>query len=449
MLNKKKIRAHISRLVIPTILENLLMKLTAVITTAMIGRLLTTDISSKGIAERMLSLYYMVFIGFGIGATVLIATSYGRGNLSRCRRIAEQTMLMILPLSLLLVPLTIFFTTQIASFFTSDALIIQTSAKYLRIAILVVPFFAISRIVTAAFHGMGDTRTPMVLGIAHNILGVVVGYVAIFGIGGVGGWGLIGAAISSVTSQATITFAGLLLLYRSDGAFRLNPHRQKLISFNNDLFKGILSIGLPASAENVCSSLAFILMSKALLSYGSYTFAAYQLGVQAEMLAEVLAAGFTTVTTSLGAMAVGQQNNALFKAYFFEMRKLALLVGAGATLLLFTFPIPLMRLFTDNTTLHQIGAGYVRIMAIAQIPQILSFIYIGAARAAGYKRLTLLSTMIGIWLVRVPFSFLTAWVFHGPIEIIWFAIVADQLCRIAISVFVFNKKKVINTAVAL
>ena len=104
-----------------------------------------------------------------------------------------------------------------------------------------------------------------------------------------------------------------------------------------------------------------------------------------------------------------------------------------------------MGVLTDNPVLHAIGVKYVFIMAFAQPPQILAKLYTGMTRAAGFKRVPMTVSFIGIWCVRVPLALLAAWVFHLDITAIWWIISLDQLVRITISIGYFYKKDILHT----
>ena len=104
-----------------------------------------------------------------------------------------------------------------------------------------------------------------------------------------------------------------------------------------------------------------------------------------------------------------------------------------------------MGVLTDNPVLHEIGVKYVFIMAFAQPPQVMAKLYTGMTRAAGFKRVPMTVSFIGIWCVRVPLALLAAKVLHLDITAIWWAISIDQLVRISISIGYFYKKDILHT----
>ncbi len=444
-LDKKAIRGDIFKLIVPTVLENMLQILAGIVITAMVGRLMSDDISAQGISNRIYNLSFALFRGLGVGTTVVVATYFGAGNRAKCRRIIEQTYLTSIPVAVLLVMMMFIFARPLMAFFTSNASLVRTAIDYTRITVWATPFMAIISINTAAFNGHGDTKTPMYLALFLNIINIAVGYVLIFGVGGVGGLGIIGAAYTTIISQACGCTAGLVLLYRKRGYFGTVNHGESFFKMDFNIIRDVYATGIPAAFENLFWQLSAILMSKVILGYGSDHYAAYQLGLQAEMFTEMPAMGFVVASTTLSARAIGQRNGPLYRSYYSSMMRMAMLVAIPATAALFLAPVPLMKLLTDKAILHEIGSKYVFIMGFAQVPQVLSKVYNGFIRSSGGKRVPMYISFIGIWLIRVPLVMLIGWVLKLDIIYIWFAISLDQISRMALSMLYMKRRDVKHT----
>ncbi|MEA4920239.1 MAG: MATE family efflux transporter [Clostridiaceae bacterium] len=445
MIDKKQISKDITRLALPVVMENVLQILANVITAAMIGRLISTDISAQGISQRITQIYWALFRGLGMGVTVAVAVSYGAGKLGRCRRIAEQTYLTIMPVALIFTAITLLFPRQLLSIFTSDNVILTRGVQYMLIAVWAIPFTVLTTINTSAFNGQGNTKTPMYIAVILNLINVAVGYAFIFGKLGCPKLGVIGAAIAYVVSQASGGLLGLWLLYKPSGFFASCAHGENFFKIDMTCVKEVVTIGMPAACENLFWQFSAVILSRVILSYGSDSYAAYQLGLQAEMLCEMPSIGLLTTATTLGAKAIGKRDQPLFEAYYKQLLKVCTVLAVFGFCALFFFPGFFMSLLTDNPVLRDIGVKYVFIMSFAQPPQILSKVFTGMTRAAGYKNIPMFVSFIGIWCVRVPMALICAWLLHLDITFIWWAITVDQITRILISIGIFKKKDIVNT----
>ena len=442
---RKQVNHDIFRMVLPVITENVLQMSAGLVTSAMIGRLMADDISAQGISLRVYNTFWSLFKGIGIGATVVVALRYGQRRLSECRRTIEQTYLTLVPFALLCMAIILIAPSPIVHFLSNDSNLTSTAIDYLRIAIWALPFAAVSVCNTAAFNGHGNTKTPMYIALILNAINIVLGYVLIFGLGSFQGFGLLGAAVTTVAAQAVGAVIGCVLLYHRGGYFADVPHGKPFFKPDAGCIREIYLTGVPAACENVFWQLSAILLSKIILLYGSVHFASYQLGLQAETICEMPGMGFTTAATTLSARAIGRRDDKLFRAYFSQMHRFAVYTGIFTSVMLFLFPSLFMQFLTDKPDIQQLGTVYVFIMGFTPIPQDLNKIYNGFMRSAGFRRTPMMVSFVGIWLVRVPLAFIFGWVLHLDIHFIWIAIALDQVSRLAISFFVFKHKKVIKT----
>ena len=70
-----------------------------------------------------------------------------------------------------------------------------------KIVLGLTPFVALFTAQSATFRAIGDTKTPLRIGIGMNIVHVILDYVLIFGIGTFNGLGLTGAAIAMILAR--------------------------------------------------------------------------------------------------------------------------------------------------------------------------------------------------------------------------------------------------------
>ncbi len=182
---------------LPCIIENLLTFAAGLVVAAMIGRLSGDDISAQAIGARITGVLQSLFKGIGVGATVVIGMFFGMNRLEKCCKTAEEMMLLVLPISLILTAIGIYDPRPYLTLFADDNIaLVELAVPYTRVAVWLVPSVAVSRIVTAAFNGQGDTRIFMIIAVTMNFINAILGYITIFSMG----MGLMGAAWSLAIS---------------------------------------------------------------------------------------------------------------------------------------------------------------------------------------------------------------------------------------------------------
>lgn len=439
--DNKIIRKKIFLLIIPVMLENIFQVSAGLISAAMIGRLTPTLISSQGICTRITGVLWCLFKGIGVGTTVIIAKTYGKSDMTKCKKTFEQTVITGVLIAVVLIIIILFNSSKILSFFTTNTETLFHSSEYLKIVILTAPFLLIMSVVTAAFQGCGNTKTPMYIAIVVNIINVILGYVLIYGKFGFPKLSLIGAALALLIAQISGALLGFYLLYnKAHGLFSIIGKFDLKLDFN--LMKKVYSIGIPAAFESMFWQLSAIVMSKIILSYGEVTFSAYQLGLQAELLSEMPAIGVGVAATSLTANAIGKRDGALLQIYTKQLITTSTIISLFSSLLIIIFPSLFMSFFTNNAEIQGIGIKYLIVMGFIQIPQNLTKVLSGTIRSAGYKNIPMIISFLGIWVIRVPLALVFAYVLKLDIVFIWLCMAIDQIFKCTISATVFKVKKV-------
>ncbi len=450
LCDSKKIRKEIFLLVIPIILENIFQISAGVVSAAMIGRFSANIISAQGVCSRITGVLWCLFKGIGIGATVVIAKLHGGSDRTKCQSTFEQTILTAVGISLFVILLVIFRADSLLNFFTKNSDVLSYAKEYLKIVIVGSPFLVIMSVVTGAFQGHGNTKTPMYIAIVVNIINICLGYLLIYGKFGFPNLGLNGAGIALVISQASGAILGLVLLYnRKNGIFVIYKNIKNFFKLNGNTIREIYTLGIPAAFESMFWQLSAVVMSKVILTYGEVSFAAYQLGLNAETIVEMPAIGLGVAATALTARAIGQKDDTLYKAYTRELINTTIIISIVTSLILILLPNVFMNFLTNDDEIKSIGIKYIIAMGFIQMPQNLSKVLNGTMRSAGYKVIPMIISGVGIWVFRVPVSLLVAYVFKLDIVFIWLCMALDQTMKFIMSLVIFKYKKVNNACETL
>lgn len=429
------VRKKILHIAGPIILENVLVFSASLITTAMVGRLSAMDISTQGLSMRLVNTLMLLFKGLGVGVTV--ATAHAAGDEGRCQKALRRTLAVSLLIALALTALVFTSPRLFLRILTGDPAILEASEWYMRAMGFVIPITCAHHLLVGYFNGHGQTRLPMISAAAVNAVNILLGSVLIFGKLGVPALGIRGAACAYLAAQA-VGIVILLIAYR-----RMYPPAVSAAP-DASLLREVVTVGLPSAAESLLFNAAMILVSRALLPYGTDCYAAYHLGIQAEDICYMVGLAFVTTSTTLSAMAVGRRDGELYRSSFRELLRLGTAVAAASALILLLLPVQLMRLLTDKSELIDIGKYYLYAMVPAQFPQVYNNILNGFARSSGHKRLPMWVTAAGLWCVRVPVAVLTGLVFQGNILWIWTGIALDQFTRMTILLVFFRTNHVLR-----
>lgn len=173
-LSDKAIKKKILSMVIPITAENILQMTAGLVSMAMVGRISAVAVGAIGLSNVIMRLIWAVFKGISIGTTILVAQSYGAGNV-KLARVSVQGILLSIAFAALFLILLLVSAEQVLEIFGAVPELITNATLYTRILSLSLPAMAAILIVSGIFQGMGDAKTPML--IVGVVMGLLIHYV--------------------------------------------------------------------------------------------------------------------------------------------------------------------------------------------------------------------------------------------------------------------------------
>ncbi len=439
-----EINRKIAIMILPITVEGILEMISGIISMGMVGRIDVTAVSALGISMQITSMIWALFRGLAIGETIFVAHYYGAGRKQEMQLVMQQTLVSAIITVFALQAMVFFGAKHLLSIFDPSPELMSQAIIYMKTVSFGFPFLAVMLAVAGAFQGMGNSHIPMMIAFAMDIVNILTGYTLIFGKFGFTPMGVRGAAIAVVLSELTAASIGLIILFRKNGLLHEYWSR-RFFGIDLHLILKIYRVGIQSAMETIFWLMAGIIVARSIMTFGETTFAAHQLGVQAESISYMPASGFGVAATAFIGQALGSGNRSLLKLYFRQIMKGALMVTAISSSVLLLFPAWMMRLLTNNSDVIKLGAVYLIITGIVQLPQNASGVLQGAMRGAGYTKITMIIAGIGLWGIRVPLTLLLTYVFHLPIIFIWIVMSIDLTARFVLFLVLFKKYDVFNS----
>lgn len=441
LLKAGEINKKIISMIVPITIENLLQMVAGIVSMGMIGRIDALSISALGICMRITQIIWALFKGITIGATVFVAQYYGAGDMDKVKNVIKQTLLSGIILVTFLMIIVYTQAEKLLMIFNPRRSLLTLATEYMKTVSLGLPFLAVMLIIGGVQQGMGKSKIPMFTTMLMNIVNMLVGYILIFGKLGITPMGVRGAALATVISQAAAAILGLYIIFNRKGVLKgfLN---KKLLIIDKRQIAEVYRVGLPTSMESIFWQLAAIILTRAILTFGETAFAAHQLGLQAESISYMPAAGFGVVATALIGQALGAKDKDLARRYLRQILKWALCITTLGVIVLVGFPKVLMSALTDNREIIELSSIYLILMGLVQLPQNTTAVLAGAMRGAGFTKVPMMVAGIGLWGVRVPLALLMTYVFKQTIVAIWVVMCVDLLFRFCICLFYYRSKNI-------
>ncbi|WP_411829304.1 MATE family efflux transporter [Paenibacillus kribbensis] len=433
---KEKIRIILA-LGVPAMIENLLQTVVGFVDTLFVSKIGLNEVTAVGVSNTILSVYIAIFLAIGVGTSSLIAQRVGAGKMEEARQIARQSTWLSVIAGLLFGIITLFFAESLLRIMGAGPEVISSGVIYFRIVAVPSIFISLMTVFGSILRSAGDTKTPMKVGGWVNLIHIVLDYVLIFGISGIPGVGIAGAALATVL----VRIIGCIALYRYI--------RKSALSFSifkkdrNEFTKPLLKLSGPAAAERLIMRLGQVLYMGLIVRIGTEVYAAHTIAGNIETFSYMPAYGLAIAATTLVGQYLGA--NRYRDAYQFGVYSsaIAVVIMGIAGVLLFVFAPITATWFTRDQAVIGMVTTALRIDAFAQPFLAVGLVLAGALQGAGDTKSPMYSTAIGMWLIRVIGVYILGIQLDLGIAGIWLSIAIDLAIR---AVFLFYRfRKTVGT----
>jgi putative MATE family efflux protein len=409
----------------PAILENTLQTLVGFVDTLFVSKLGLAEVSAVGITQRILELYFAVFMAIGVGSTALIARYIGANQIEQARRVAKQSILLASWVGIVFGIATLFFAEPLLQMMGAEPAVLNQGTIYFRVVAVPSLFISLTFILGSLLRGAGDTVSPMKAGLWMNGVHIALDYLLIFGLGSLPGFGIAGAAAATVLARVF----GLWLLIRSLRRTSLGQEWSQGWKPDRQVLRSITGIGTPAAIERLIMRFGQVLYFGLILALGTYTFAAHQIAGNIETFSYLPGYGFAVAATTLVGQHLGAKRikEALTYGYISVLLAIAFM-GAIGIFLYFGGEWAAHYFTKESTVIHQVGVA-LKIDAFTQIPLAVVLVLTGALNGAGDTKWPMISTAVGIWVVRVAGVYELGIALGWGLAGVWMAILLDNLWR--------------------
>lgn len=294
--------------------------------------------------------------GMTQGFSIKVANSFGARDYDKMRRYVAGTIILTASFTLVLGILAQIFIQDILSLLNTPADIMPDAISYVRIILGGIAFSSLYNMCANLLRGVGDSRTPLYCLLASVIIniGLDLLFVNVFN------WGIKGAAVATIISQAMCGIACSVYIY-----FKFKDLLPKKESWKAEKgqYPELISTGLSMGLMSCIVNIGTVVLQGAINSLGTDTVAAH---TAARRVFDILTVMLYTIGLAMTTF-VSQNMGAGKTDRVREGIKQALLLVTGITTVLivicFTFARPVLMWVasTDNTAIIDKAVMYTRI----------------------------------------------------------------------------------------
>jgi len=401
--SENSILKSLLKIAIPIVLANLLHSAYQITDTFWVGRLGSGAVASVSLSFPIIFFIISLGGGMAVAGSILVAQYKGKKDYEKLNFMAGQTFLMMILASVVLSILGYLVSPTIVNLMGADTSVVADAISYMQISFLGLIFMFIFFAFQSLMRGVGDVRAPALIVLSTVLLNLILDPLFIMGYKSIPAFGVTGAAIATIFTEALAALIGIIILFRGKHGVRI-----KIIDLRPKfkIIKRIFLLGLPASISNSTRSLGMAMMIFIVAQFGTTITAAYGIGGRILSFIIIPALGLSAATSALVGQSIGAKKIEKAEKVAKTSVRLSFVTLTILGILLFIFAKEISVLFIPGEeAVTNISAMFIRVMA-------LSFGFVGAQIVldgvligAGSTFTAMVLTIISLWLLRVPLAY--------------------------------------------
>ena len=258
------------KLFIPLIIEQFLEYLVGLIDSIMVAHVGEAAVSGVSLVDFVMQLLISIFAALATGGAVIAGQYLGKKQQDDANETANQLIWFTGIISIVvMLGIYIFKSLILHGLFGQISEDVYRNANiYLLIVAASIPFFAVYSSGAAAFRTMGNSKLPMKVMMAMNMLNLTGNAVLVYGFK----MGTAGVAIPTLVSR--IGAAVIILAILLEKTYPLHLKKTFQYRLNKNIVKQILGIGIPYGLENGMFYLGRLVILSLISTFGTAAIAA-------------------------------------------------------------------------------------------------------------------------------------------------------------------------------
>lgn len=420
-------------------LQNLIVFGVNLADSVMLGAYNETALSGVGICNNIQFFLNMAASGIASGMTVIASQYWGVKEKKPIFRVSAVAMIICLVfVALIFIFAAVAPETLIRLFTDKDAVVAQ-AVEYLDVIKYTYLLFGLTTVMLAILRSVETVRIGFYVSLSSFAVNILLNYMFIYGRFGAPEMGVRGAALATLVSRA-IEFA-VVLVYILFIDKKLQMKLRDLFAADTEMFRDYFRTGLPLMMSSVSWGIAMSIQGAIIGRLAESAIAANSIATTIFQVATVVAYASGNVACVLIGKTIGEDKPlGLIKKRSKNLQLIFLAIGVVSSAVL---------LLMKNLIIDFYDATPQTVDVTNQFIWVLSVTIIGTAYEApalcgivsggGDTSFVLKNDIIFMWLIVLPISFLSAFVFRFPMVVTFACLKADQVLKCAVAAVKVNR----------
>lgn len=432
----------ILKFAIPMLIGNVFQQLYSVVDSVVVGKYVgKTALAAVGTSGPIIFLLVSFIIGVTMGFTVVVSQYFGAKKLDMVRKAIDTLYIFMFFTSIVVSIGGILVSGMVFRMIDLDTSIFPEAILFLHIFLAGLIFLFGFNGTSAILRGLGNSKTPLYFLIGSVVLNIILDliFVPVFH------WGVGGVAVATVIAEAAAFIAQIYYLNKYHKVVKFSI---KNLQFDKEIFVKSLRIGLPTGFQQTFVAAGMVALYWIVNQFGVDANAAYSAAGRIDNFAAMPAMSFAVALSTFVGQNLGANRPDRVKAGLRATLIMTGIISVVISLITVAFGRFLMTMFTDDTTVIDLGVTYLQIIGSTYILFSVMFVINGLLRGAGDTLIPMFISLFSLWLIRIPLAWFLSHQAGMGVSGIWWSIPAGWFSGVVLYYSYYRmgrwKKKVIS-----
>lgn len=430
---------------IPLMLSSILQLLFNAADMVVVGRFAgSTALAAVGANASLINLLTNLFIGFSVGANVMVAQFYGAKKQREMSETVHSAIVLSLICGCVLLALGIVAAPEILILMGTPEDVLGQAVLYIRIYFSGMPVILLYNFGSSILRAVGDTRRPLYYLLAAGVINIILNLLFVIGFG----IGVAGVALATVISQCVSAALIVRCMMHMEGGCRLEI---KKLGIKRDQVIQIIRIGLPAGLQGTVFSLSNVLIQSSVNAFGSVAMAGNTAASNIEGFIYMAMNAYHQTALSFCSQNLGAGNYKRIRKVLLECLAMVTFVGLTMGWAAYLFGNQLLGIYSSDPKVIEIGLLRLSVICTTYCLCGIMDVLVGGLRGIGSAVLPMVVSLLGACGFRILWIFTifqwehSLWMLYLSYPVSWLLTAAVHAGCFVFLIGRRNSNSVLNT----
>jgi len=393
--------------VFPIILDSLFVVILGMLIAQVNSSISKSALAAISFSNTLQTIFIGAFAIFNSGAAILVSREVGAGELQKAKENAFQTVVFNIIFSLLMVTVLEVFAEPLFRLLmpTADEIMFEEAIRYFRLLMVSFVFYTTYNVLLTSARAMGEATMPMIASVSMNLLALVFCYlfITVFDLKEIGAG--LGYLVARVIGVAIAAFG----MFRKGKYYSLSFRFLKKLQFN--VLKTLTKVAVFCSLESISVQIGYMLSSTYSVALTTEEASAYSIISTVSAFGTLASSILNPISLNANGHLLGAKRFDRAKRATYFLLVVGLLLGFATNITLTVFATPLAKIYSQDATTISLVHDNMWVLILVNIFAIIINVTSPKLSAAGDNRFIFMTSMIGVWVFKIPLTILFTNVF--------------------------------------